>query len=139
MCYDTNIVTHIQKLRNEERAQMLEVLQELGWSEEHYGNFKLDMGIAYLENYLDGDRYMIDAFKASRAFWNWWRLQWISRERDYLDSREGLGRAYECEVYCEVHSPAFLLNDLEPSGAVMEDAYAVMVGEVIKEAKEKVL
>jgi len=127
----------IAELRKNDRAVMLEVLQQLGWTEQEYCNFKYEMGIGYLHAKHGNDTEIIEAMAATRSFWGWWRLHWTDRDEVFIATKENIGREYEREIYHDMHDPKSLLDDLTVNGALMEDVYSNMVGNFNKEIKVK--
>lgn len=127
-------------------AAKLEAADWLNWSEEKMNEFQYDCGIAWLKHYL---QYAADADMVSgtREFWNWWRLQWYLRDKEWLNLCQqaywanktgGFGLSPEvrekmCKVvmpdqrksmYRLLHQPDVLADERTEEGARLAASYA---------------
>lgn len=109
-----------------------QVQQLLGWSEEQYGQFVYDCGLAYMQ-YIAGEYPAVySQIIRSEKFWNWWKRHWEQREKEYLERIDGDMPAYiqPEEIYKEMHDPRTLASAMYLNGQVLQDSYAGLMQEI---------
>lgn len=77
-------LTHGVRMGIYMRVCMLQVMEVLGWSEERWCNYVFDCGMMYLAAHLDGDQAEVQRVAETKAFWSWWRMHWMTRDREWL-------------------------------------------------------
>lgn len=125
--------SYTQHIRKEQAGTRRQVMSLLRWNETQYADYQYRQGTAYLQSYISNDPQGIDMLVASRIFWAWWRNQWMIRDRQFLDSKVSrLNHITTLSIYLNLHNADALVSHIYPSGAVLEDSYAQMIGNVIK-------
>lgn len=120
---------HIKKNHNTKQR----VLSILKWQENQFTDFQYRMGCQYLQGYISKDPDMIDKLVCNRIFWNWWRNQWLLRDIPFVDSNiDKVSYATALSIYLNLHDPEVLVHSIYPGGAILEESYAAMMGNVIK-------
>lgn len=126
-------------------AAMYETMGLLAMTEEEYLQYKYDMGIVYLREYLRGDEDAIAAVSGHKAFWSWWRYNWYLREREWLAEYNRTYLQYKHDAapmelmvgnsrmlnqhgrsveYNIIHNPGALANGNTEWGKLLEASYA---------------
>jgi hypothetical protein len=122
--------SHIERVRQENASIKTQVLNLLGWSELAFAEFQEAAGFAYLKAQF-GDIQLAADLPSHKAFWSWWLMHWVRRDREFLEL-SGLLFRHELEgYYREIHDP--LSVPFRPHAAVMEDTYSDMMHRLIKE------
>jgi hypothetical protein len=126
--------SYTQHIRNRMGTAKQEVMRLLRWSELDYCQYQEKMGRQYLQSYIPHSPEYIDYMLASRIFWNWFKNQWLQRDEAFVkdnDVQQG-DRAFRLQVYCLLHHPERFKSDRYPTGIVMQEGYAKMIGELNK-------
>jgi len=109
----------------------------LGWDELQYAEFQYQMGLAYLGSYIIGDHWGQDMLQRTPLFWNWWKNQWMIRDKAFLqDQEEELSklRVETCRsLYRHLHDAGQLACDIYPGRMIMDESYNQMIHSLIKE------
>lgn len=114
------------------------LLRLLDRTEQQYEDMIFERAYEYLDSYLNGDQDGARILTASRYFWKWWAMHWATRNRrficdfmlekiDHVISPSAIRMLRE--EYDLVHSVASL--KIYPNRIVLDQSYAVMVGEMI--------
>lgn len=119
-----------QKLLTESNKQR--VCQLLGWDLADYTAYQEAKGLDYIKQAICGDDFSVDTVAQCALFWRWWVNHWNARDAEFLTNAPNwpiswYGRKYED------------LNDVDgftfwPHRIIMEQTYAYMIGQTIKEA-----
>jgi hypothetical protein len=111
------------------------VCLELKWTDLQYSEFQFEMGTAYLTAYLNRDEYSIRVMESSRIFWAWWRNHWTNRDETFLEQvvNTTFDLADVREIYRDIHDATTLAQQIYPSGTILNESYAHMITELIKE------
>lgn len=123
--------SYIAHIRNEISNTRQAILTMLGWSEEQLFDFQHSMGKAYLQALIPRCPDVIDALVQNRIYWNWWRNEWLRRDRDFLKDLQATEQPHPgviAELYRTLHSPEFLAGSISPHAAILEESYATMIG-----------
>ncbi len=129
-------MTHIEQsrqlfARNKKKVQAL-----LGWDDLQYGNFQFETAYDYLKQSMKLDDYWIEALTHVKGFWNWWINTWNLRDcHHYLPAAKRLAPDQYESTYRLMHSIPYI--DWYPGRQIMDEAYAVMIGECWDEVKQK--
>lgn len=103
-------------------ATMREVCLLLNWTDMQYNEFLYQNGIAYLHLYLPCDEWGRQQLERSRLFWNWFKLLWISLDKDLLN--DALFTKLPCEKrrndYRFMHCPRTLVYHVKPNAVVLQ-------------------
>ena len=113
-----------------------QILTLLRWDATQHGQFIYDCGLSFLNYYIkDESPYIISCILRSRIFWNWWKLEWYTRDQAYATHFYKLMHM-DCnhELYFDLHDPKTLAHAIYPNGVVLEESYALMINELNKEA-----
>jgi hypothetical protein len=122
-----------KELANSLKGFMCEVLK---CSEAEYAEVQYQEGLKYLKYYLPGDQHSADTLSRSRIFWNWWKNHWTTRDLRfkaiYLETpitNVEIAR----QLYVQYNNGKTLADSIHPNSAVLDESYAVMIKELIKE------
>ena len=125
--------SYTQHIKKQMQATKQRVINLLRWDENQYAEYQYKIGKQYLQSYIPRDPEGIDMLVGSRIFWNWWKNQWLLRDMAFMDSEiEKVNHATIVSIYLSLHDADALIQCIYPSGAVLEDGYAEMIGNVIK-------
>lgn len=118
---------------NSNLQQQIETL--LKWDDLYYSKFILEGGISYLHFYIkDEGGEIIDHIRRSKIFWNWWKLHWAARDKEFIETNvDVLDYRIARQIYNSVHDPATLAAQIYPSGVVLGESYASMIDQMNKE------
>lgn len=117
---------HIKKEMIATRAVICEILS---WTEIDFTNFQYRIGTQYLQSYLSKEPVIVDELIASRIFWNWWRNEWLLRDKNFLyHAMNNDNLAVLSELYVQFHNVEVLLSDIYPCAIVLNQSYARMMG-----------
>lgn len=122
--------THIERVRQENAAVKTQVLNLLGWDELAFAEFQEAAGLDYLRSQF-GDITLAMDLPHHKAFWAWWLLHWLRRDREFLEM-SGLLFRHELESYYrELHDPYSV--PFQPHSVILEESYGKMIHGLIKE------
>ena len=124
-------LSHIEKIRRDNAALKAEVQNLLGWDDYKYASFQMDMGMEYLRQAF-GDATLVDAIPSHKAFWSWWRMHWVKRDREFLEVSGLLFKGEMEEYYRDLHQPGSIV--FFPHSGILEATYSEMMHGLIKEA-----
>ncbi|QEM13448.1 hypothetical protein [Mucilaginibacter rubeus] len=96
------------------------VMKLLGLTEEQYGEYVIDHGLAYLRLHL-GDNLMAKSLPQTALFWGWWRNHWHTVDMDFVDEVRKLTQAERGQYYDIVHAVEGF--EFTPPRPVMQDAF----------------
>lgn len=115
-----------------------EVCRELKWRDEDYSKFQYEQGIAYLTEYLNHDEYSVGVMERSRIFWNWWKNHWTNRDEAFIEEivNTTFSIADMRELYRDRHDAKTLAMCIYPNGVVLNESYADMITEVVRQETE---
>jgi hypothetical protein len=117
-----------------------QVLQLLGWDAGEHNTYIFDCAEKYLSGFIPSYPQIQSQILKSRVFWNWWRHHFEKRDMEFIEQcwnwNEGLNA--KVELYKEIHDPRTLVVAVYMSGQVLEESYAQMIGDVIKEQQKEV-
>jgi hypothetical protein len=92
------------------------------------------MGCRYLQSYISTDPAGIDMLVSSRIFWNWWKNQWLFRDASFVGGNiRNVSHSKALSMYLNLHDADILIQSIYPSGAILDNGYAIMISQVIKE------
>lgn len=120
--------------QNIQRAVML----LLGWNEQQYSQFIYDCGLTYLRKIAPDYPQVTSQIARSARFWNWWKMHWENREKEYLEKMDDLNIAMiePVKEYKELHDPRTLAQAIYLNGQVLEESYVNLVAEITAEQRE---
>jgi hypothetical protein len=125
-----NKVTHIERVRQENAAVKTQVLNLLGWDDLAFAEFQEAAGLEYLRSQFGGITLALD-MPHHKAFWAWWLLHWVKRDREFLEM-SGLLFRHELEgYYRELHDPHSM--PFQPHSVILEESYNLMIHRLVKE------
>jgi len=110
------------------------VCQLLGWEELQYAEFMYNSGRNYLLYYTNGDTFFTEQIERSKIFWNWWKNHWVLRDEAFI-TNENINYLHEQNIllmYIHTHDARVLASEIRPSGLLLKETYAAMMGELIK-------
>jgi hypothetical protein len=111
---------------------MKKQLQALtGLTDESLFWLQVDYANTYLRDVMGCDEWSIRIICESRTFWAWWLNQWERRDEEIELNKENSYMANE-SIYKGIHHPASL--NIFPHRIVMEESYAAMSTEMVKQA-----
>ncbi|RTL47230.1 MAG: hypothetical protein EKK39_14775 [Sphingobacteriales bacterium] len=110
------------------------VCELLGWDAMQYAEFIYNSGRNYLLYYTNGDTFMTDQIERSRIFWSWWKNHWVLRDEAFVHNEQigYLHRQNLLLLYLQTHDARILATEIRPSGLLLKETYATMMGELIK-------
>lgn len=110
----------------------------LGWTEEQYSQFIYDCGLAYLWKIAPEYPQIRSQISKSAIFWNWWKMHWENREKEFLEKVDDLNIMLiePVEEYKELHDPRTLAEAIYLNGQVLQDSYVNLISEITTEQKE---
>lgn len=128
-------ISHAKRITQEAEVSKKEICRLLGWTELQYCEFQFETGLLYLSFYLHNDDWGIDLIKKCSAFWSWWTNHWAIRDAEFLAyaEEEKLSRKLYEVAYMTHHDGQKLASAIYPSGIVLQDTYAYMMGVLIDE------
>lgn len=95
-------ITHISMVRTEGIITRLHVMQVLGLDDLQYGQIVHESGMAFLEDmYSDFEPKWIDKLSTLKAFWTWWKSEWLLWEQELLQKLAGAEHKLTIESYKE--------------------------------------
>jgi hypothetical protein len=111
----------------------MQILQLLNITEQDYCLLQFETGICYLSLSFSNKDYESLLLK-NRAFWNWWKNQWLLRDELFLwfarysnilidqEGRFLIDEAYTGypSNYTQLHDPVILVQMIRPSKIVLE-------------------
>lgn len=111
-----------------------DILNRISLPFEDYCKLQFEAGLEYLESILPKDQWGQEVLSQSKEFWNWWKLQWLNRDRRFLHQMELIlgpnpSKKEMQEDYKLYHSPERL--KVYPSKAILEKTYSTMIAKVI--------
>ena len=112
-----------------------EICKLLHWSEQQYNEFVYDCGLAYIQAVIDNESEYIRQFiQRSETYWNWWKMHWEMREKEFIEACNGWDEGVEnrLHIYKKTHNPYQLAGALYLNGKVLEESYAVMIEDLHK-------
>jgi hypothetical protein len=127
--------THTQQIKDEMQAVKLLVLAVLGWNPVDLLRFQRRMGTQYLQCYIPNDPAGIDMLVATDIFWNWWKLEWLIRDKQFLQLTQDCTPQSALSIYVNMHCPDVLIKDVYPSAEVMHRGYNKMIQELIDDKR----
>jgi hypothetical protein len=128
------------KLLTQTQKNIISLLQ---WDDGRMGTFMMECANNYLYHYIQFEAdSIIDEIKRSEIFWNWWKDEWAKRDEIFNDMHEGIDKKMidkwvVREQYNNMHDPEMLASELHPSGVILGESYARMIGKLNDAAKEK--
>lgn len=118
--------------------------KHMNMSADEYSQLVFDNAYAYLNRIIPNDQLGMDLLTKSKAFWAWWQNQWNRRDRIFIreidlhDVQHIVSPDASTlmrELYFETHSVEGIT--VFPSRMILEESYAVMIGQVFKERSYK--
>ncbi len=100
----------------------------LGWTESKYGELLLDEGERWLEMHNGGKQSpQFIEMRRNSYFWDWWLLQWIKLDLQFIalfagDSLSGLTEQEAENYYLELHDAAKMATRW-PHRVILERGY----------------
>ena len=121
-----------------DKSLQREVIKTLQWSEEQYFDYIFQCGVAYLNKYIPQYPQVVKQIIKSKIYWNWWRLHWEQRDKEFLKSIDYAPHPLldPVEIYQEHNDPRTLAEAIYLSGKVLENSYAEMIGKITAEQQE---
>ncbi len=93
-------ITHISTVRTEGIITRIHVMQVLGLDDLQYGQIVHESGMAFLQDmYTDFDEKWIDKLATLKAFWTWWKSEWLIWEQALLMKVAGHEHSLTIESY----------------------------------------
>ena len=130
-------ITHIEAQRAKAQQLKLQVCQLLNCTEEQYCEYQLKEGRMFLQSFISRSPSEIDEILATRAYWAWWRNQWMQRDECFIamgaETLIGLSRK---NLYSSLNDYRGLLSEIHPCKQVLEMRYSDMMDKVLREIKE---
>lgn len=127
-----NSLTHIERERRAYAELAIHVMYALGWDDLTYARFQEGMGHNYLLDRFGYKTPLLQEIPKHKMFWGWWRVQWMKRDRCFLDMLNMLkGDEYEL-YYRDLHDPSSI--PFRPYAEIMERSYECMMSDLIKQA-----
>lgn len=77
--------SHIEEVRRELARTKMQVQTLLGWSDLAYARFQESAGIEYLKKEFEEEE-LVKWLSSTKHFWSWWRMQWLKRDREFLEA-----------------------------------------------------
>lgn len=125
--------THVQKTREQLSMVALQVQNILRWDALKYASYQEEQGIAYL-NHEFGELGWPKDLVNYKAFWSWWRMHWLRRDREFLDMQNYFRSTEEAQdYYQDLHHPSGI--NFRPHKAQMESTYKLQIHRLIKSIK----
>ena len=124
--------TTVQQLRMAINSTQLQVIKQLGWSEQQFAAFQWQQGQAYLHHEFGRQCPMLPSLMQMKEYWSWWRLHWVSRDQDFLDLSSLLFPHEKEAYYRELHQPDSV--PFQPHKALLDNAYHHMIHSMVKTA-----
>lgn len=81
----------------------MQVLKLLGLTDQQYGEYVMEHGMAYLRLHL-GDNLMGKSLAETALFWGWWRNHWHSVDMEFVAAARQLNEVERGHYYDIVHS-----------------------------------
>lgn len=103
------------------------------WTEQQYVQMVYDCGLAYLQNVIGNQNEEVLSYvRKSEVFWNWWKMNWEMRDAEFIEQLPELNLWEEEDEYKNIHNPRTLADAIYLNGQVLQESYAVMIGELNK-------
>lgn len=123
-----------------EKAQAMKeaVMRLLDCDELQYNRLQFEEGVKYLQTYLNGDSASVAMMEQSRTFWNWWRNHWSNRDELFMTLHEQnpiCRTEIARQLYMQYNRGRMLAKSIHPNAIVLNESYAVMIGELIEEQR----
>lgn len=125
-------ITHIEHERRAYAELVTQVLNVLGWDELKYARFQEGRGHNYLLETFGHKTPMLQEIPKHKIFWSWWKVQWMKRDRSFLDMLNLLKPNEYQEYYRDLHDPCSM--PFRPHSETMARSYESMISNLIKEA-----
>lgn len=108
----------------------------LQWDDLRYSKYIMECGLMYLRYYIRNEAdEIIDHIRRSKIFWNWWKLHWETRDKAFIETNVDIvDYRLARQLYQNQHDPATLAAEIYPNGEVLGESYAMMIGQINKEA-----
>ena len=122
---------HTNQFLEEIYLKKYEIMLLLFWTDYDYCNFQKRMGQQYLQSYISNDPTAIDALLSTAIYWNWFRNQWMLRDEQFVNNPAVIASSPAARVamYYQLNNPDTMINERYPTGIVMAQGYAKMIGE----------
>ncbi len=113
------------------------VLGLIGWDAGRLNQLVYDCAEKYLTGFMPAYPQIISQLMKNSIFWSWWKRHWGMRDREFMESCEGIDEPveYRAMLYLQIHDPMTLLSAIYLNGQVLESTYARMIGEVTRAQK----
>lgn len=117
-----------------------QVMELTGLAEGDYNTMIHDTALAYLAGFIPNYPQVVNEITKSAIFWNWWMKHWESRDKEFIEKCYDWDEGIETrlEIYKEDHDARTLVEAVYLSGQVLEESYAAMVGDIMKQQKKGV-
>jgi hypothetical protein len=116
------------------------ILQLTGLTEAEYNERVYNTAESYMDGFAPKYPQVVKQIMQSSIFWNWWQKHWEARDREFIETWDGMGESKEnlLDFYNETHDWRTLVEAVYLSGQVLEQSYAEMFGKVAKEQRKEV-
>lgn len=74
-----------QIIRKEMDTTKTKVCQKLNWTDMEYGQFQEATGTSYLQMECVACTSQAINVAKNKSFWSWWRVQWMKRDKEFLE------------------------------------------------------
>lgn len=132
-------MTHLQQIKQENKQVQAQVLAITGLSNHAFCHFQEEMGYAYLQEETKGDLSAVKELVYMKTFWNWWKNQWVIRDKRFLIDVARIRASLHNSIYdaCSIvntykqyHNPKAIF--FSPHKSLMQESYARLIGKVNK-------
>ncbi len=114
-----------------------EILILTGCSEALYHDTVYELGLKYAEHYTNHKEEDVRFLVETKSYWSWWANQFEIIDRKFLS--QGFERCNDSKVlfntWLRMHVPEEMVAF--PGKQVLEDSYALMIGNLFKEKARK--
>lgn len=111
------------------------VMNLIGSNALEYAQQIENCGLAYLEIVCMGYPAVIVQISKSEIFWNWWKMYWEKRDKEFIEICEEWNEGIDArrEVYDSMHEPKTLAHAVYLNGQVLQESYAALIDKITKE------
>ncbi len=114
-----------------------QVLSLTGCTAETYHDTVYELGVKYAQHYTNHKEEDVRFLTQTKSYWDWWTNQFEIIDRKFLSYN--FARSNNCRVlfktWLRMHVPEEMVAF--PGKQILEDSYALMIGNLFKEKARK--
>jgi len=122
--------TNADIVRSQLAEQQLIVKNLLRWTDLEFATFQQEVGIDYLKNEFAIADELVHELTKYKAFWSWWRLQWMRRDKEFVEMSSILFPNEYDGYYRKLHDPSSVL--FKPLRTIIRQTYLQLVDQIVK-------